>query len=69
MHMKAYRLIGYEIGTDEKVIDWRDVIPTWRFQRGDVIEDGAARWEVVGVRQRSTEDRWLVDVRRIPTPL
>jgi hypothetical protein len=64
MESKAYQLTGYEVGTDREVVNWPDVGPTRRFWRGDVIEDGTARWEIIGVRNTSTENLWLVEVRR-----
>jgi hypothetical protein len=63
--LKTYRLVAYELGTDREVLNWPDVAPTRRFQRGDIIKDGNAAWEVVGVRDTSTESLWLVDVRKV----
>ena len=65
MHPTMYQLIGYELGTNNEVVNWPNVVPTRRFQKGDVIEDGSTKWEVVGVRDTSTESIWMVDVRTV----
>jgi hypothetical protein len=65
MNERAYRFIAHEVGTDVEILYWRDVFPTHRFHRGDVIEECDAKWEIVGVRDTSTEGLWLVDLRRV----
>ena len=62
---QTYQLIGREIGTDREVLNWANVAATRRFQRGDVIEDRATRWQVIGVRNASTQDIWLVDLKEV----
>jgi hypothetical protein len=68
MNPKTYRFVGYEVETGSAVIDWPAVGPSRRFHRGDVIEDGSAQWEVVGIRNTSTEELWQVDLRRVVGP-
>jgi hypothetical protein len=65
MDLTAYHLIAYEVGTDSEALNWPNVAPTHRFHSGDVIEDRGAHWQVVGVRDNSTEQLWLVDVKRV----
>jgi hypothetical protein len=65
---ETYQLIGYEIETNREVLNWRSVAPTRRFHRGDVIEDGVMRWQIIGVRRTSTQYIWLVDLKGITTP-
>jgi hypothetical protein len=65
MNLSPYHLIAHEIGTDTVVLDWPNVVPTRRFQRGDVISEGDAQWQVVGVRNTSTEQLWLIDVKKV----
>ena len=62
MNEKAYHLIAYEVETDNEALDWPNVFPIHRFHRGDVIEDGSTHWQVVGVRNTSTEQLWIIDV-------
>jgi hypothetical protein len=63
--MKTYRFIVYEVETDDEVVNWPNVLPTHRFHRGDVIDERDIKWEVIGVRSSSTEEVWLVDVKRV----
>jgi hypothetical protein len=65
VHLDAYDLVAYEVGTDNEVLNWANVVPTRRFYKGDVIIDGGTKWEVFGVRSASTELLWLVDVKKV----
>jgi hypothetical protein len=68
MNVEPYHLIAYEVGTDSEVLNWPNVAPTRRFRKGDVIEEGNTRWQVTGVRNTSTEQLWLVDVKKVVLP-
>ena len=65
MNLTAYHLIAYEVGTDSEALNWPNVVPTRRFHRGDVIDEGDAQWHVVGVRNTRTEQLWLIDVKKV----
>jgi hypothetical protein len=65
MNLTAYHLIAYEVGTDIEVLNWPNVVPIHRFNRGDLIGEGDAQWQVVGARNTSTEQLWQIDVKEI----
>jgi hypothetical protein len=64
--LEAYDLVAYDVETGEEVFNWPNLVNTRRFDTPDVIEVGDAKWVVVGVRNISTKQLRLIDVKRLP---
>jgi hypothetical protein len=64
--VEAYDLIAYDVETGEEVFYWFGLLDTRQFDKPDVIEVGAAKWVVVGVRNIGTKQLCVIDVRRLP---
>jgi hypothetical protein len=63
MNIESYHLSASDVETSKEVLDWNDVAPTRSFQAGDMIVEGDARWQVIGVRKTSTAKLLLIHLR------
>lgn len=61
---QPYRLIGWDVETGQKVLDWPTVAPNHYYTAGEVIVLNTGHWRIVGVRSTSSKQVREVDLQR-----
>jgi hypothetical protein len=59
-----FRVTAYDAETSEEVFSYHDVVDTARPWSGDTLSHNGQHLQVVGVREASNLDLWLIEVRK-----